>query len=316
MFQPTRLGRYLLLKKIATGGMAEIFLAKLEGAAGFEKYVIIKKILPQWSQDPQFISMLIDEAKISVQLNHPSIVQIYELGREEDTYYIVMEYVQGVDVRKLLAKCQALKKKIPQEIALFIICEILEALGYAHVKKDSQGHPLEIIHRDISPQNILVSMEGAVKLTDFGIAKAASRHQETMTGVLKGKFAYMSPEQAGQLPMDHRSDLYALAIVLYELLTQERLFYRGSDIETLDRVRRGQISFSENAEKNIPEKLKEILLKALALKMEDRYLDAHLFRDDLISYVRKFGKDLRRDRMADFVRELLLMSSKLSFWMW
>ncbi len=284
--------------------MAEIFLAKLEGVAGFEKFVIIKKILSQWSADPHFISMLIDEAKISVQLNHPGIVQVYELGREGDTYYIVMEYVQGVDVRKLLAKCQALKKKIPQDVALYITCEILESLGYAHIKRDRQGNSLNIIHRDISPQNILVSMEGSVKLTDFGIAKAALRHQETMTGVLKGKFAYMSPEQASQFPMDHRSDLYSMAIVLYELLTQERLFYRGSDIETLDRVRRGQISFSENAEKTLPEKLKEILLKALSAPMEERYLDAYLFRDALVAYVKKAGKDLRRERLADFVKEL------------
>jgi len=304
MFEPQRFGRYLLIRKIATGGMAEIFLSKLLGAAGFEKELVIKKILPQWSSDKDFISMLIDEAKIAVQLTHPNIVQVYELAREGEAYYIAMEYLNGVDVRRLMQKAASLKKKIPLEVCLAIVAEVLEGLAYAHVKKDPQGRPLQIVHRDISPQNILVSFDGNVKITDFGIAKAAFRSHETMIGVLKGKFAYMSPEQANQEPLDARSDLFSSAVVLYELLTGERLFYRGSDIDTLDRVRRGQITFSETAEKTIPAHLREVLLKALSKEKENRYLDTALFHDAISKAARRSKKSLKRDRVAAFLSSL------------
>jgi serine/threonine protein kinase len=304
MFQPQRFGRYLLIRKLATGGMAEIFLAKLVGAAGFEKELVIKKILPQWSSDRDFISMLIDEAKIAVQLNHPNIVQVYELAREEETFYIAMEYVNGVDLRRLMQKAAGRKKKIPLDVGLTILSEVLDGLAYAHSKKDPQGQPLQIIHRDISPQNVLVSFDGHAKITDFGIAKAASRSQETMIGVLKGKFAYMSPEQANQDPLDARSDLFSAAIVLYELLSGERLFYRGSDLETLDRVRGGQITFSEAAEKLLPAHLREVLLKALSKEREGRYPDAASFSDDLHKVARRSKKTLRRERVASFLSSL------------
>lgn len=304
MFEPQRFGRYLLIQKLATGGMAEIFLAKLSGAAGFEKEIVLKKILPQWSSDHDFISMLIDEAKIVVQLNHPAIVQVYELAREGETYYIAMEYIHGVDLRKVISQLATLKKKIPLDVALMMMTEVLEGLAYAHSKKNSQGVPMEIIHRDISPQNILVSFDGHVKITDFGIARATSRNHETRVGVLKGKFAYMSPEQANQEVLDARSDLYAAAIVFYELLTGERLFHKGSDIDTLDRVRRGDIHFSESAEKIMPEQLKEILLKALSKQVEGRYWNASDFREDLLKFSRKFRKNLRREKLADFVQKL------------
>lgn len=296
MLYPERLGRYLLVKKLATGGMAEIFLAKLKGAEGFEKEVVLKRILPQWSQDREFIAMLIDEAKISVQLTHPHIIQVYEFVREGETYYLAMEYIHGVDLRRLSKKVAFLKKKIPIDVGLIILCDVLEGLAYAHTKK--------VVHRDISPQNILVSFDGAVKITDFGIAKAASRSHETVAGVLKGKIAYMSPEQANQEGLDGRSDLFSAAIVLYEMLTGERLFYRNSDMETLDRVRRGQVNFSPQAEKSLPQKLKEILLKALARDPAERYASALEFRDALSSFARRSKKNLHREKVAAYLQSL------------
>jgi len=286
-----RLGRYQLVKKLAMGGMAEIFLAKLKGAAGFEKEVVVKRILPQWSQHPDFVAMLIDEAKIAVRLSHPHIVPVHELGREGDVYYIAMEYVPGTDVRKLM------KQPLPEDVALPLAIAALEGLGYAH--------RFGVIHRDISPQNLLVSEDGLLKITDFGIAQAASKTHETATGVIKGKYAYMSPEQASQRELDGRSDLFALAIVLYEMLTAERLFYAGSDIATLDRVRRAEIQPSPNALKLISEPLWAILRRALARRPEDRYADAPEFREALEDYAREKGLFLRRERVADYLAAVL-----------
>jgi len=304
MLPGDKIGRYEIVRRLAAGGMAEIFLAKLRGEAGFEKEVVLKRILPQWSIDRDFVAMLIDEAKIAVQLNHPNIVQVYELAREGEVYYISMEYLNGVDARRLLQKAQAEKARVPVEASLFIICELLEALAYAHSRKDASGLPLEIIHRDISPQNILLSFEGAVKLADFGIAKAASRSQETVTGVLKGKFAYMSPEQANQEVLDHRSDLFSLTVVFYELLTGERLFYRGSDLDTLDRVRRCDVSFSPQALKIIPTALQEVLRKGLAKRPEDRFKDAAAFREVLIKIARRSGKEWSRLALSEYLTAL------------
>lgn len=299
-----RIGRYIILRRIASGGMAEILLAKLVGEAGFEKTVVIKKILPQWASDHDFITMLVDEAKIAVQLDHPNIVSVYELSRDGDDYYIAMEFVSGVDLRRLMQKVIATKKRVPPDVALFIVTEILEGLSYAHTKRDPQGHPLEIIHRDISPQNILISYDGAVKIADFGIARAATRSQETVTGVLKGKFAYMSPEQASQEDLDARSDLFATAIVLYEIITGERLFHRGSDLETLERVRRAEPIMTPQALKRIPDRLKEVLFKALMKSREERFQTAASFREALVTFARRSKKTLRREKVASFLESL------------
>ena len=237
MTYPQRFGRYLLLDRVAVGGMAEIFLAKLEGLAGFEKLLAIKRILPHWSTNHDFITMLIDEAKIVVQLVHPNIVSVYELGKEEQSYYIAMEYVEGVDLRRLFEACQSPSPRLPLPLAVQIIVEVLRGLAYAHRREGSSGERLEIVHRDISPQNILLSYDGQVKITDFGIARAANRSTETATGTLKGKYAYMSPEQACQEPVDARSDLFSVGVLLYELFCGVRLFARATDLGTLEAVR-------------------------------------------------------------------------------
>ncbi len=307
-----KLGRYTLIRRLAVGGMAEIFLAKLVGAAGFEKEVVLKRILPQWSRHRDFVAMLIDEAKIAVRLEHPNIVPVHELAREGDLYYIAMEYVRGWDLRRLLQAAAAKKTNLPKDVCLFVFMQILEGLAYAH--------KFSVVHRDISPQNILISEDGAVKITDFGIARAASKTHETATGVLKGKFAYMSPEQAtpeekGRL--DGRSDLFSAAIVLYEMLTGERLFYRGGDLETLDRVRRAQVTPSPRALELIPKPLFTILLKALERDPQDRYAGATAFRDALRDYARTAGLEPNRERLVAFLEgfeqrptELLLDETK------
>ncbi|WDT79866.1 MAG: serine/threonine-protein kinase [Candidatus Manganitrophus sp.] len=224
MSQPIRFGKYLLLDKIGTGGMAELFLAKQTGLSGFEKSVAIKRILPHLTQGSEFIAMFINEAKLAALLTHQNIVQIYDLGNVDQCHYIAMEYIMGKDLRTVINHGKS--KNIPLSIgdALLIVSKICSALDYAHRKKDLNGNDLHLVHRDISPQNILVSYEGEVKLVDFGIAKAAMGGQETKTGVLKGKLAYMSPEQAWGKPVDGRTDLFALGIVLYEAVTGERLF--------------------------------------------------------------------------------------------
>jgi serine/threonine protein kinase len=298
------LGRYHILKKLASGGMAEIFLAKLYGEAGFEKDIAIKKILPQWSSDRDFVAMLIDEAKIAVQLTHPNIVQVYELAREDGVYFIAMEYIAGLDARRLMQKAHQKKIKIPAEVALTIVTEALEGLAFAHTKVGASGKRLDIIHRDISPQNILLSWDGMVKVTDFGIAKATTRSQETAIGVLKGKFAYMSPEQANQGKMDARSDVFAAAVVCYELLTCERLFYRTSDIETLDLVRHGKAEFSETAQSLISPALSSILMKALSPAPGDRFQSAAEFRKEILKFARDQGMVLSREAVLDFLKNL------------
>jgi eukaryotic-like serine/threonine-protein kinase len=207
---PVKFGKYLLLERINVGGMAEVFKAKTFGVAGFERILAIKRILPNLVEDDEFIKMFIDEARIAVQLNHTNIVQIYELGKHGDHYYIAMEYLGSRDLRAILDRMRANGQlmQIPQ--AAYVCAKVCEGLDYAHKKRDQSGQPMNIIHRDVSPQNILIGFEGEVKVIDFGIAKAANRASKTQAGVLKGKFGYMSPEQVRGLPIDRRCDIFAV----------------------------------------------------------------------------------------------------------
>jgi len=207
MRQPIKFGNYLLLERIAVGGMAEVFVAKAFGVEGFERLLAIKKILPTMGEDAEFIHMFVDEARIAVQLSHANIVQVLELGKYDENLYIAMEYISGRDLRQLVARFRKREQSVPVPQACLIVAEVCEALDYAHRKRDAQGRPLGIVHRDVSPQNVLVSFEGEVKLIDFGIAKAESRLQKTQSGILKGKFSYMSPEQVKGQPIDGRSDV-------------------------------------------------------------------------------------------------------------
>jgi serine/threonine protein kinase len=225
-----RLGKYQLLRKLATGGMAEVFLAKTDGPMGFEKLLVIKRILPHLAEDPQFVEMFLGEAKLAAQLNHPNLVQIFDFGRAEGSYFIAMEYIDGPTVRLLLARSRDVQRAVPFPIAARIVSSASEGLAYAHDFQDlGTGQPLHLIHRDVSPDNILIGRSGAVKLVDFGIAKATGQSHQTQAGTVKGKVAYMAPEQLRGEPLDRRVDLYGLGIVLYELCTGRLPYEADSD---------------------------------------------------------------------------------------
>ncbi|MFB1483772.1 protein kinase [Corallococcus sp. RDP092CA] len=303
MKKPTFFGKYLLLERINVGGMAEVFIAKAFGVEGFERILAIKKILPTMAEDDEFITMFIDEARISVQLNHANIVHIHELGKHEDTYFIAMEYVAGRDVRTLLERYRRRKEIMPTAQAVFIVSKMCEGLDYAHRKKDARGQDLHIIHRDVSPQNILVSYEGEVKIIDFGIAKAANRSQKTQAGILKGKFGYMSPEQVRGMPIDRRSDIFAVGVLLYEMLTGEKLFVGESDFSTLEKVRNADIPLPREFNPNIPAGLEKVVLKALAREPEDRYQWASDLQEDLMRFLLAGDAIYSSKHLSGFMKE-------------
>ncbi|MEM9491076.1 MAG: serine/threonine-protein kinase, partial [Myxococcota bacterium] len=271
MRQPIPFGKYLLLDRISVGGMAEVFKAKSYGVEGFEKVIAIKRILPSMGEDRDFIKMFIDEAKIVGQLAHANVCQIFELGRIDGAHFIAMEYIWGKDLLQIQNRARKLKHSIAVPMACYIVAKVCEGLDYAHKKRDPMGVPIEIVHRDCSPQNVLISYEGEVKIIDFGIAKAKSRSSRTMAGVLKGKFGYMSPEQVRGLPLDRRSDIFSLGTILYETLTGERLFQGESDFSTLEKVRNVDIHPPSQLNHGIPPEVEAIVMKALAPDVDKRY---------------------------------------------
>jgi serine/threonine protein kinase len=279
--QPIPFGRYLLLDRINIGGMAEVWRGKSFGAGGFERLVAIKRILPNIAEDDEFIAMFQDEAKISVQLTHANICQIYELNRIAQSLYIAMEYVPGKDLRSIFDRARKKGEPPPVPLVCYVIGKLCEGLDYAHRKKDSYGRDLNIVHRDVSPQNVLISFEGEVKVIDFGIAKAAGKVTKTQAGILKGKFGYMSPEQIRGLPLDRRSDVFAIGVCLYELLTGERLFVGDSDFAVLEKVRKAEVLPPSTYNRRIPEALEKIVLRALAKDVNARYQYASELADDL-----------------------------------
>ncbi|MFB1484699.1 protein kinase [Corallococcus sp. RDP092CA] len=307
--QPIPFGKYLLLDRVNIGGMAEVWRGKQFGASGFERLVAIKRILPNIAEDEEFISMFIDEAKISVQLTHANIAQIYELGQIASSYFISMEYIPGKDMRAIFDRCRKKGEPAPVPLVAFCVAKMCEGLDYAHRKKDGMGRDLNIVHRDISPQNVLVSFEGEVKVIDFGIAKAAGKATKTQAGILKGKFGYMSPEQIRGLPLDRRSDVFAIGVCLYEMLTGERLFVGDSDFSVLEKVRKAEVPSPSTYNRRIPEALERIVLKSLAKDVEERYQYASELGDDLQRFLLTndsiFGrKDLMQYMKSTFAEEV------------
>ncbi|MBN2399541.1 MAG: protein kinase [Candidatus Aminicenantes bacterium] len=285
---PNELGDYVLLGLIARGGMAEIYKAKRKGVKGFEKIIAIKKILSGYGEDDKYIEMLVDEAKIAAELSHPNIIQIYDLGRKDNYYFIAMEYVLGKDLREIQGRLREKDQWFPEEISLFLTIKILEALNYAHKAKDSHGHALEIVHRDVSPPNILISYTGDVKLTDFGISKASIKIHHTISGALKGKLLYMSPEQArGEGTIDCRSDLYSVGVVLFELLTRKKLFLDTSEMGVLKKVQNGEILNPSEINPDIDPALEKIILKSLNKTCDKRYQSAAAMIADLEMFMVK-----------------------------
>ena len=278
-------GKYRLTERLAIGGMAEVFLGTIDGAAGFTKTVVIKRLHPQYSRDKAFIQMLIDEARLTSQLNHGNICQVYDLGEEEGSYYIALEYIAGEDVRTLQDHCRRSGDDFPIAAGVFIVSESLAGLDFAHRKEGADG-PLGIIHRDVSPQNILISYEGEVKVIDFGIAKARTRMiKETEAGVIKGKFRYMSPEQASGLAVDSRTDVFAAGVVLYELLAGETHSLNLPDTEVLRRMRAAEFEPLRKRRRGIPGKLEKVVHKALARKPSQRHATAAEFRTALLKFL-------------------------------
>jgi len=303
-FDPISFGRYFLIDKIAVGGMAEVFKAKSFSHGGFEKLLVIKRILQHLSDNEEFVDMFIDEAKISVELQHPNIVQIYDFGRIAENYFIAMECVEGKDVKGILRKLAERRKLLPMEYAVYIAHEMCKGLDYAHKRTDMQGAPLGIIHRDVSPSNILVSYSGEVKVADFGIAKAQISAYNTKGGVLKGKFEYMSPEQARGEELNNQADLFATGIILHEMLTGRRLFKSDSDIKTLERIKSVDVQPPSKLNPAIPKRLDDIVMRALSNDREIRFRDARELQTALLEFMYPATPDLTRENLGHFLTEL------------
>lgn len=312
-FKPITFGPFILLDKIAIGGMAELYLARLQGVGGFEKLLAIKKILPSFSSNRDFVSMFTEEAKLTVQLTNANIVQVYDFGEVGSELYLAMEFVEGQNVRQILAKLEQEKKSCPIEIACHIVAEICRGLDYAHNREDKKTHtPLNIIHRDISPQNVIVSYDGEVKIIDFGIAKAASKVDETKAGVLKGKFGYMSPEQALGESVDSRTDIFSAGIILFELLTGERLFASESELETIKKIQKANIPPPSKYNPAIPKQLEDIVLKALAKDRNDRFERARDFQRGLSHFIYLTNPHFVHHNLSEFIQ--VLFSKEHSSW--
>ena len=287
---PLAFGRYTLLERLAVGGMAEVFRAKISSSHGFEKILVIKRILPHLAADATFVSMFIDEAKLTAQLTHPKIVQILDFGDVGGQYFIALEFIDGFDALGLLRTCAQKRVHIPWNLAAFVISEILEALDYAHNARDMEGKPMHIVHRDISPSNIFISKRGDVKLGDFGIAHAQRRESKTQAGTLKGKYGYMSPEQVVGKPIDARSDLFAVGVVLAELLTGRRLFSAPADLDVLLKVRDVKLDRLDKYGADLPRALDVIVRRALKKSPRDRLGSAAAFREELSDYLFASGQ--------------------------
>jgi len=298
---PETFGPYLLLDRINVGGMAEVFRGKAQGAAGFERLVALKRILPSVSQDPDFIEMFVDEAKIAVQLQHANIAQTYDLGEVAGQYYIAMEYVSGVDVKTLWSRARQRKRLLPIPMSLHIVQRMCEGLDFAHRKADETGRKIGLVHRDVSPHNVLCSFDGEIKVIDFGIAKVRNKVSKTQAGALKGKFGYMSPEQVRGLEPDHRVDVFACGIVLYELLVGRRMFRANSEFSILEKVRNVDFVPPTQINTRLDPELEAIIMKALAKDKEDRWEWASDMAKAIQDYAHGSGQVFQR---SDVVRYL------------
>ncbi|MDY7225974.1 serine/threonine protein kinase [Hyalangium rubrum] len=295
-------GKYELLRKIASGGMGQVFLARERGAV--ERLVVLKLILPHLAEDDEFLTMFLDEARLVARLQHPNLVTILDLVEIEGRHCLAMEYVQGDDVRRMDKHARLKGKLLPTGLVLRIISEAAAGLDHAHKSRDAQGQPLKLVHRDVSPQNILIGFDGAVKIIDFGVAKAAGSGQQTATGVLKGKYPYMSPEQASGQPIDGRSDQFALGVVMWELLTGKRLFKGDSDLMTLRLVKDCQVPPPSQLNPKLPPGLDEVVLRALSPTADKRYPDCGALRLALEDYIIQLRMPASNAHLSAYLREL------------
>ena len=305
---PSVFGRYLLLKRLSRGGMGEIFLAKLGEIQGFEKLVIIKKVLPHLVADQEFIKRFIDEAQVAIKLQHGNIAPVFEVGKVEGEYFLAIEYIEGRDLRRTITRQREERTRLPPDLALFIVRELASGLAYAHRKTDESGKSLALVHCDISPPNVMVSFEGEVKIIDFGIAKSAIRIAETNPNMGFGKFGYMAPEQLirGGI-VDKRTDVYAAGVVLYELLCGERLFTfpEGADYRAIARmVTAGKFKPPSQRDPRLDPDLDRIVMKALASQKDERFQTAEEFRDAIQVKLSQMNPTMNADALAHFLRGL------------
>lgn len=300
-----RFGNYILLEKLAAGGMAEVYLAKKLGADGVQKFVAIKRILSQFSDSGDFIQMFKDEAKLAVNLSHQNVVSIYDFGVESGQFYLVMEYVEGKNLRQVLNFLKKINKQFTIGQIVYIIQQVALGLDHAHRCIDNTtGQPLNIIHRDMSPQNVMLNFDGNCKIVDFGIAKAATQLENTRAGTLKGKFGYMSPEQSEGMAIDIRTDIFALGIMIWELLSGQRLFLANNEMNTLRKIRECNVPSLRKINPNIPPELEKIVNKSLAKDRNTRYQTAADFSRDLTGFLNRFDPDFSAQNLSDFLKSI------------
>lgn len=299
--------RYSIVKPLDKGGMAEVFLGKSASLEGFDKVVAIKRVLPELARNERFVNMFLDEAKISLHLDHANIVSVFDVGRSGQSYFIVMEFIDGTNLKRLIEG-----HAMPVGLACYVAVEVCKALVYAHEKLDAKGQPQHIVHRDISPPNILISRDGEVKLTDFGLAAAASQIESTDPGVVKGKFAYLSPEAAVGEEVDLRADVFGLGVVLWEALAGRRLFQGKTDLETLQNVRACEVPPSHSVRHDIPASLDRILRRALAKNRADRYSSAREFGRELSKFLVQEGVSVTSYDLAAWIQERIDLPADVS----
>ncbi len=300
---PADFGKYRLEKRIAAGGMAEVFLAHRLDAP--HEPLVIKRILPHISQDKSFVQMFTDEARMAANLDHPNVVRILDLGLVEGTYFMAMEYVHGEDIRRIYNRAYKLQRSLPLSHSVRIIADAALGLAYAHKLQDPlTDEPMGLVHRDVSPQNIIVTYAGDAKVVDFGIAKAAHKVQQTRAGQLKGKYSYMSPEQAVGDPLDHRTDIFALGVILYETTTGTRLFKRHNELATLQAVMKCEVPPPRQALPNYPPQLEAILVRALAKRPERRWQNGAALSAALYDFLDDAELRVEREQVGAFMRDL------------
>ena len=303
--RPQRIGRYEVITRLAIGGMAELFLARERGIAGLERVVVLKRILPHLADKPTFVDMFLREARIAARLAHPNVVQIFDLGEEDGSFYIAMEYIHGTTVRELQVLCEKEARRFPIDVSVVVMLQALRGLHAAHELKDLEGKTLGLVHRDVSPHNLMCTTDGHVKLLDFGVAKATEEGIEaTYSGNLKGKFAYMSPEQARRKELDRRSDVFGAGVVFWEMLTGGRLFKRESEMEMMEAVLAGDVPRPSTLAPETPAEIEEVVLLALQTERDARYGSAEEMRQALLDAAATAGVGTANESLAGFVSEV------------
>ena len=296
--------QYEILLRLASGGMAEIFIARARTFGDLERHVVLKRVLPERSRDPEFVRMFLDEARLAAQLHHPNIAQVYDIGRLASGYFFTMEYVHGHDAAQIALRVRALRRHIPIGHVLTIVAGGAAGLHHAHERRGSDQQPLNVVHRDVTPSNLMVSFEGAVKLVDFGIAKASHRTTETRAGTIKGKIEYLSPEQCSSTEVDRRSDVFSLGIVMWELLTGERLFRRETDFLTMNAIVNDDAPPPSRVRPDVPADLDRVVATALARRPDRRYASAGAMLEDLETVAARHQIAISTAALGRYLREL------------